>query len=222
MANQTQLRIIEVIDKFIIYMFKEQDGGEVIYQHLLEQTEENLNDWVNDKLKDWLGNEFQYEYTGLSCKECGYDEEDCECEKKETEEEEFTISSMSITRYIDYMTDREVKKQMEGMEIPKPQPPIQVAEGHWKCGSIIGLGGVKFLLKEEETIKFYDNIFSNCREMLEVLQILKNFYEEECEIKFEYNYEEFMTKYCYLYIYEMEATALKEYIINLLDPVEPK
>ena len=84
MANQTEMKMIEVIDKFIKYMLTEQDGGKLIYQHLLEQTEENLEDWVNDKLKNWLGNENEYTYTGLVCKECGYDCEDCECEVKET------------------------------------------------------------------------------------------------------------------------------------------
>lgn len=226
MANQTQMKMIEVIDNFIKYMLTKQDGGKIIYQHLLEQKEENLEDWVYEKLKDWLGNDCNYEYTGLSCKECGYDEEDCECEKKETEEEEFTITSMPITRYIDYMIDREVKKQMKGMEFPEP-PPISppVGEGPWKAGRITARGlflNTQRELQEKEKEKFYDNIFSNCREMLEVIQILKDFYEVECEMKFEYNYEEFMIKYCYLYLYEMEATALKEYIINLIDPVEPK
>ena len=192
MANQTKMRIIEVIDNFIKYMLIEQNE-KFIYKHLLEQTEENLDDWVNDKLKNWLGNECEYGYVALSCKECGYDCEDCECEVKETEEEEFTISSMKITRYIDYIIDREVEKQMEGMEFPEP-PPISppVGEGPWKAGRILARGcfiNTQRELQEEEKTKFYDNIFSNCREMLEIIQILKDFYEEEYDIKFEYNYE---------------------------------
>jgi hypothetical protein len=225
MENQTKMRIIEVIDNFIKYMLTEQDGGTVIYQHLLEQTEENLDDWVNDKFKNWLGNENEYTHTELFCNNCGYDEE-CECEVKEPVEDEFTISSMKITRYIDYIIDREVEKQMEGMEFPEPPPRSPpVGEGPWKAGRITARGcfiNTQRDLQEEEKTKFYDNIFSNCREMLEIIQILKDFYEEEYDIKFEYNYEEFMIKYCYLYIYEMEATDLKEYIINLIDPVEPK
>jgi len=233
MANQTKMRIIEVIDNFIKYMLIEQNE-KFIYQHLLEQTEENLDDWVRNKLKEWLGNGNDYTYTDLICRECGWkdceccecEKEDCECEVKETEEEEFTISSKTITTYIGYIIDREVEKQMEGMEFPEP-PPISppVGEGPWKAGRITARGwfiNTQRELQEQEKTKFYDNIFSNCREMLEIIQILKDFYEDECEMEFEYNYEEFMIKYCYLYLYEMSATDLKEYIINLIDPVEPK
>lgn len=123
------------------------------------------------------------------------------------------------------MINREVEKQMEGMEFPEPPPIQQVAEGCWKAGRITAKGLFIITqreLQEKEKEKFYDNIFSNCREMLEVIQILKDFYEEECEIKFDNNFEEFMLYYCYMYIREMEATDLKEYIINLIDPVEPK
>lgn len=221
------MKMIEVIDNYIKYMLTEQDGGKVIYQHLLEQTEENLNDWVNDKLKNWLGNECDYEFTDFFCNECG-DNEECDCEKKEIEEEECSFISNNITRFIGYMIDREVEKQMEDFETPHFIPVVEFdfekfeMTGSMKCGRIVGLGGVKFVLKEEETTKFYDNIFSNCREMLEVIQILKDFYEDELDTKIKNDYEEFMTKYCYLYLYEMEPTALKEYIINLIDPVEPK
>jgi hypothetical protein len=208
----TQMKMIEVIEKFIIYMFKEQDGGEVIYQHLLEQTEENLEDWVNDKLKDWLGNGSYYEYTCL-CKKCGC-EKDCECEDQEEEEGEFTFECMSILRYIGYMIDREVEKQMEELEIPDPLPDWVGNRNGW-------LYVARKITEEKEKEKFYDNIFSNCREMLELIEKLKDFYNE-FQVKIDNNFEEFMTKYCYMYIYEMEATDLKEYIINLLDPVEPK
>jgi hypothetical protein len=34
--------------------------------------------------------------------------------------------------------------------------------------------------------------------------------------------EDILQYYCYMYIDKMSATELKEYIINLLDPVEPK
>lgn len=230
MANQTEMKMIEVIDNYIKYMLTEQNGGKDIYQHLLEQTEENLGDWVNNKLKEWLGNENCYDFQILVCKECGYEEEDCECEKKETEEEECDYTSNNITRFIGYMIDREVEKQMEDFEIPQV---LLVANfefekfencGVLNCGGITHNGWIhmsRVILQEKEKEKFYDNIFSNCREMLEVIEKLKDFYNEY-EIKVKNDYEEFMTKYCYMYIYEMEATDLKEYIINLIDPVEPK
>lgn len=226
MANQTQMKMIEVIDNYIKYMLTEQDGGKVIYQHLLEQTEEDLGDWVNDKLKNWLGNECDYEFTDLFCNECG-DNEECDCEKKEIEEEECSFISNNITRFIGYMIDREVEKQMEDFETPHFIPVVEFEfekfemTGSMKCGRIVGLSGVKFVLKEEETTKFYDNIFSNCREMLEVIDKLKDYYNE-FDTKIDNNFQEFMEKYCYMYISQMEATDLKEYIINLIDPVEPK
>jgi|688.fasta_scaffold04581_3 hypothetical protein len=230
MANQTEMKMIEVIDKFIKYMLTEQDGGTVIYQHLLEQTEENLEDWVNDKFKNWLGNENEYTYTGLVCKECGYDCEDCECEVKETEEEELTFTSMRITTLINTMIHKEVEKQMEGMEFPKPKPIQQVAEGHWRVGRITERGwflNTQCELQEEETKKFYDNIFSNCRELMDIQKKIVVFTDLPpfiqhsimetltCE-------ENILLTYCYMYISQMSATYLKEYIINLFDPVEPK
>jgi hypothetical protein len=214
MTTQTENKMIEVIDNYIKYTLTEYDGGKVIYQHLLEQTEENLEDWVNDKFRDWLGNECCYDFNILVCKKCGYKCEDCECEVKETEEEEITITSISITRYIGYMIDREVEKQMEEMEIPDPLPTWVGSRFGWLCVA-------RKITEEKEKKKFYDNIFSNCRELLEVINKLKDYYNE-FDIKFDNNFEEFMLKYCYMYISQMEATDLKEYIINLIDPVEPK
>jgi hypothetical protein len=222
MANNTQMKMIEVIDKFIKYMLTEQDGGKVIYQHLLEQTEENLEDWVSE-LKQWLVNGNEYTYTDLFCNNCGYDEE-CECEVKEPVEDEFTITSITIIRYINYMIDREVEKQMEEMEMPDPLPVQQQIDGSWKAGRTTARGWFFLIqgnLQEQEKRNFYDNIFSNCRELLEVIDILKNYYNE-FDTKINNNFEEFMLKYCYMYISQMEATDLKQYIINLLDPVEPK
>jgi len=224
MTTQTEMKMIEVIDKFIKYMLTEQDGGKLIYQHLLKQTEEDLEDWVNDKLKQWLGNEYEYEFTDLFCNECGYDEEECECEVKNQVECEVSYNSITITRYIGYMIDRKVEKQMEEMEMPDPLPVQQQIDGSWKAGRITARGWFFLIqgdLQEQETKKFYDNIFSNCRELLEVIDKLKDYYNE-FDIKFDNNFEEFMIKYCYMYISQMEVWDLKEYIINLIDPVEPK
>lgn len=223
--NQTKIKMIEVINNFIKYMLTEQDGGKLIYKHLLKQTEEDLEDWVNDKLKGWLGNECEYELTDLFCNECGYDEEECECEVKEQVECEVSYNSITITKYIGYMIDKEVEKQMEEMEMPDPLPVQQELDGSWRAGRTTARGWFFLIqgdLKYQETNKFYDNIFSNCKELLEIIDILKEFYEDECDTKVKNDYEEFMIKYCYLYLYEMSATDLKEYIINLIDPVELK
>lgn len=45
--------------------------------------------------------------------------------------------------------------------------------------------------------------------------------EGDCMIRITYN-EDILQYYCFMYIVKMEPTDLKEYIINLLDPVEPK
>jgi hypothetical protein len=73
------------------------------------------------------------------------------------------------------------------------------------------------------------DIFTNCMELLNIQKTLidfdmdkgMNWFYGECMVRIAYE-EDLLQYYCYMYIYEMDATYLKEYIINLLDPVEPK
>ena len=141
--SQTEMKLIEVIDKFIIYMLSDNDEEKIIYAKLIELEGEELEDWVNDRLKQYLVCEFGYE------------------------EGDIYVDSTKIHR----------------------------------CISVE-----------------YDSIFTNCREFLEI-QVKLESYDMD---KFQFSYEDIINCYCYMYIDEMSATELKQYIINLLDPVEPK
>ena len=141
--SQTQMKLIEVIDKFIIYMLSDNDEEKIIYAKLIELEGEELEDWVNDRLKQYLVCEFGYE------------------------EGDIYVDSTKIHR----------------------------------CISVE-----------------YDSIFTNCREFLEI-QVQLESYDMD---RFQFSYEDIINCYCYMYIDEMSATELKQYIINLLDPVEPK
>jgi len=167
MANQTEFRMIEVIKKFIIYMLTENTncvsfgktgevftcGNEIIYSKLNELDGEELEDWVNDKLKPYLSNG------------CEYTEGDIE------------IGNCEI-------------------------------QHNW-------------------TDIDYDNIFTNCGELMDIQRTLIDYdidkFEGDCDCikRLTYN-EDLLQYYCNMYINEMDATYLKEYIIFLLDPIEPK
>jgi succinate dehydrogenase flavin-adding protein (antitoxin of CptAB toxin-antitoxin module) len=64
----------------------------------------------------------------------------------------------------------------------------------------------------------YDKLFTNCREFLEIQSKMEGYDMD----KFGFEFNCILNSYCYMYIDKMEATDLKEYIINLIDPVEPK
>jgi len=158
MANQTELKIIEVIKKFIIYMLTENDEEKIIYSKLNELDDEELEDWVNDRLKPYLTNDCWY-YSGY-------------------EEGSIEIESQEIMSW----------------------------------------------LNEDSS-----DIFTNCMELLDIQRKLIDFdmkngmswFYSDCLKRISYD-EDIIQYYCYIYINEMDATYLKEYIINLLDPVEPK
>jgi hypothetical protein len=155
MANQTELRIIEVIKKFVIYMLTENDEEKIIYSKLNELDDEELQNWVNDELEDYLLNE------------CDYTEGD------------IVIESQSIMGWLN--------EDISGVDT---------------C-----------------------NIFTDCSELMDIQRTLidfdmSNFYGEGM-IRLTFN-EDLIQYYCYMYIHKMDPTYLKEYIINLLDPVEPK
>jgi hypothetical protein len=155
MTNQTELRIIEVIKKFVIYMLTENDEEKIIYSKLNELDGEELQNWVNDELKDYLVNE------------CDYTEGD------------IVIESQSIMGWLN--------EDISGVDT---------------C-----------------------NIFTDCGELMDIQRTLMDFdiswFYGDCMKRLTFN-EDLIQYYCYMYIHEMDPTYLKEYIINLLDPVEPK
>jgi hypothetical protein len=92
--NQTELKIIEVVDKYVIYMLSKHDGLVEIYPKLLELEGQILEDWINDTLVEWLGNGVDYKNTYCNKCEC---EEDCECHTTKTE---IVIHSLPIYDFI--------------------------------------------------------------------------------------------------------------------------
>ena len=70
------------------------------------------------------------------------------------------------------------------------------------------------------------SIFQNCFELMEIQRKLIEFYSElDTEVQYgnktDWSYK-ILSDYCYMYINQINLDDLKEYIINLLEPVEPK
>jgi hypothetical protein len=174
MTNQIEMNMIKAIDKFIIYMLTENTncvnfgksgeiftcGNQIIYSKLNELEDEELEEWVNEKLKNYLANGWDYEEG-------------------------------------DIIIDNE---------------EIQV----WINGDICD-------------IHTYDIFNGSCGEYLEMQrELIEYSVDNGCDwfsgkdmVRLTFD-EDILQYYCYMYIEKMSATELKEYIINLLDPVEPK
>ena len=156
MTTQTEMKMIEVINEFIIFMLTKNDEEKIIYSKLNELEDEDLEDWVNEKLKNYLGNEWEYE----------------------DEEEDINIENCNI-------------------------------HSNWSLKDCID----------------FEKIFTNGCELMRIQQKLINFnsdwFEGEC-INRIYCEEDILQYYCYMFLDEMSPIELKEYIINLIDPVEPK
>jgi hypothetical protein len=151
MTNQIEMNMIKAIDKFIIYMLTENDEEKIIYSKLNELEDEELEEWVNEKLKNYLANGWDYEEG-------------------------------------DIIIDNE---------------EIQV----WINGDICD-------------IHICDIFNGSCGEILQIQRKIRSF-DMEGLMDYYYN-EDILKNYYYMYIDEMSPIELKEYIINLLDPVEPK
>jgi len=164
--NATELRIIEVVDKYVIYMLTENDKEKIIYSKLLELEGRELTDWINDELVEWLGNDIDYE-----------------CENVAT----MIIASFSINDYIQ-----------------------------------------NILSKENPNENFYDTIFTNCRELIQIQGKITDTFQGDTANMLEdfesyYSLSNTLQNYCYMYLREMEE-GLKQYIIDLIEPtlIEPK
>jgi len=144
MATQTEQKIIEVIDKFIVFMLTIQDEEQYIYSKMNEiEDEEELGDWVNDYLLDYLA------------------------------------------RTDEYRDDDKV-----------------ITDCHISMFSNIDLEN---LLNESE--------------LLEIKTKLLDLSFEEEDLS---SWEQILENYKCWYITIMDATDLKEYIINLVEPIQPK
>ena len=149
------MKMIEAIDKFIIYMLTENDEEKIIYSKLNELEGEELEEWVNDKLKNYLANGCDYEEGDIVIENC-----DINC--------------------------------------------------NWSLKDCID----------------FEKLFTNCSELLQIQKELIEYNNDNGwdwfsgtdMVRLTFN-EDILQYYCYMYIDKMSPTELKEYIINLLDPV---
>jgi hypothetical protein len=70
LRETTEEKIVKVIDEFIVYMLTENDAEQIIYSKLNELDGDELDDWINDELKDYLGN-------GCCCEDIDPEEINC-------------------------------------------------------------------------------------------------------------------------------------------------
>jgi hypothetical protein len=143
MTTQTEQKIIEVIDKYIVFMLTIQDEEQYIFSKMNEIEEEELGDWVNDYLLDYLANSDEYRDDDKVISDC----------------------SMSMFSDID----------------------------------------LELLLTESELLEIKTKLLDICFEE-ESLSTGRDIIE---------NYK------CW-YIQNMDENELKEYITNLVEPIQPK
>ena len=70
-------------------------------------------------------------------------------------------------------------------------------------------------------VQFYKEIFNDSEELMEIMKLIQDICKsEDMEINFEL--PNIMDIYCYIYLFDFHSVELKEHIIELVDPVEPK
>jgi hypothetical protein len=60
--NTTEQKLVNVIDEFIVFMLTENNKKKYIYSTLNKLDDDELEEWVNDNLIDYLGNGCPYNY----------------------------------------------------------------------------------------------------------------------------------------------------------------
>jgi len=163
--NQTEQKIIELGNQYIIYMLTINDEDKIIYSKLLELHDGELEHFIFYKLRNYLWNDNPY-----------IEDEDYDDDEDEEDEEDGTrvVSSSTIEEFV-------------GGEI---------------------------------------DIFNNDEELIELKKNIGVWVEERSGPEPNLDkYSNVVEEYLYHYFSEygnMNETDLKEYIINLIDPVEPK
>jgi len=160
--NSTEEKIVKVIDEFIVYMLTENDKEQFIYSKLNELDGDELDDWVNDELRHYLGNGTLYQ-------------------EKEGED---------AIREVDNMTIDSWYEEIIGEDI---------------CEVFAGNGDIMSI--QSEVCDFYIEDYGSVSN-----ETLRSLF---CN-------EDLLREYTYMYIFKMPTNDLKEYIINLIDPIEPK
>lgn len=145
----TQDKLEKIIDEFIVFMLTENDKEQIIYSKLNELDGDELNEWIIDDLRHYLGN-------GRSCEDIEAQQINC-----------------------------------------------------WYKGNL-------------------GEIFTHTDDLMTIQRDIYNFYINEFGEFPEDKIEDLFWKgdllalYTFKYIVEFETDWLKEHIIDLLDPIEPK
>jgi len=167
--NQTEQKIIELGNQYIIYMLTINDEDKIIYSKLLELDDGELEHFIFYKLRNYFWNDNPY----IEEKDEDYDDEDEDEDEDEDDGTRFVYSS-TIEEFV-------------GGEI---------------------------------------DIFNNDEELIELKQKIGVWVEERSGAEPDLDkYSNVVEEYLYHYFSEygnMNANEVKEYIINLIDPVEPK
>jgi hypothetical protein len=174
--NQTEQKIIELGNQYIIYMLTINDEDKIIYSKLLELDDGELEHFIFGKLKSYLWNEEPY---------CEDEDENEEDDKDEDEDED--------------------EDENEGVIVSA-----------YTIKDFVGI----------ETEMDYTDIFNNYEELIELQKMIITWVQERSGIEPDLTeYGNLVEEYLYHYFSDygdMDANEVKEYIINLIDPVELK
>jgi len=169
MTTQTEQKIIEVGNEYIVYMLTKHDKDKIIYSKLLELEGRNLSWFIFHKLLPYLWNEEPY-----------FEDDNEEEDDDETENEDEELVSLYTIK------------------------------------DFVGI----------ETETDYPDIFNNCEELIELQKKIIGWVQERSGVEPDLTeYGNLVEEYLYHYFSDygdMEENDLKEYIINLIDPIQPK
>jgi hypothetical protein len=173
--NQTEQKIMDIGNQYIIYMLTMNDEDKFIYSQLLEFEGGKLDHLIFYKLRNYLWNDDPY------IEEKDKEDEDYDDDDEEDDEED------DGTRFVNSSTIEEFGLDM----------------------------GIDFT-----------DIFNNEEELIELKKKIGVWVEERNGIEPDLNkYSNVVEEYLYHFFSEygnMGTNEVKEYIISLLDPCEPK
>jgi hypothetical protein len=169
--NQTEERIMELGNQYIIYMLTINDKDKIIYSKLLELEGGELEHLIFYQLRNYLWNDDPFYEE---------EEEDEDDEKDEDEDDEEVIGSYTIQEFVE----------------------------------------------NEKELDYRIHIFPIMEEVIEIQEKVNNWIQERHGREIgSTEYGNLLEEYLYHFFSEngdMDANEIKEYIINLIDPVEPK
>jgi hypothetical protein len=172
--NQTEQRIMDIGNQYIIYMLTINDKDKIIYSKLLEFEDGKLEHLIFYQLRNYFWNDCPF------FEETDKWDEDEDEDKDEDEDDEELIGSYTIQEFVE--NEKELDYRIHIFPLMEEVFEIQEKVNDW--------------IQERHGREIGSTEYGNLLE-----EYLYHFFSENGD---------------------MTANEIREYIINLIDPVEPK